>query len=136
MAKTPYKPPTQSAIGQTFDTLFLLALVLAALFVPLYLGLAGGGKTTVELKDTTWAGMGQNATMQAQWEKLGFTEGAKSEANPTAASELISSRFDYTFDPVELGVTIFVVVAYFFIVFHWSKKEYRDVIDERFNNKQ
>lgn len=135
MAKAPYQPPRQSRTGQTFDTLFLLALVLAALFVPLYLGLAGGGKTTLELKDTTWAGMGQNATMQAQWEKLGFTPGPKTEENATSAAELIAARFDYSFEPVELGLTAFVVIAYFWIVFHWSKKEYRDVIDERFNNK-
>jgi hypothetical protein len=135
MAKAPYQPPKQSLLGQTFDTLFLLALVMAALFVPLHLGLAGGGKTTIELKDTTWAGMSQNATMQAQWEKLGFTDGPKTEENPTSAAELIATRFDYAFDPLELGLTALVVLAYFFIVFHWSKKEYRDVIDERFNNK-
>lgn len=135
MAKAPYRPPVQSKLGQTFDTLFLLALVMAALFVPLHLGLAGGGKTTLELKDTTWAGMGQNATMQAQWEKLGYTQGAKTEENATSAAELISARFDYTFEPLELGLTALVVIAYFFIVFHWSRKEYREVIDERFNNK-
>jgi hypothetical protein len=135
MARAPYQAPKQSVLGQTFDTLFLLALVMAALFVPLHLGLAGGGKTTIELKDTTWAGMGQNATMQAQWEKLGFTPGPKTEANPNSAAEMIAARFDYTFDPLELGVTALVVIAYFFIVFHWSRKEYRDVIDEKFNNK-
>jgi hypothetical protein len=141
MAKTPYQPPQQSRLGQTFDTLFLLALVLASLFVPLYLGLAGGGKTTVELKDQTWAGMNQNATMQAQWEKLGFRDGpaadpetAKTEEKKPA-SDLIASRFDYAFEPFEVALTALVVIAYFFIVFHWSKKEYRDVIDERFNNK-
>lgn len=135
MAKATYKPPRQSLAGQIFDTFFLLALVMAALFVPLYLGLAGGGKTTIALTDTSWAGMGQNATMQAQWEKLGFTPGPKSDANPTAAAEMIATRFDYTFDPVELGITAFVVLAYFFIVFHWSRKEYREVIDEKFNNR-
>lgn len=135
MAKTPYKPPTQSKLGQTFDSLFLLALVLAALFIPLYLGLAGGGKTTVDLKDTTWAGMEQNATMQAQWEKLGYTDGTEAKDGKSPASELIAQRFDYAFEPVELGLTALVVIAYFFIVFHWSRKEYRDVIDERFNNK-
>ena len=135
MAKAPYQPPKQSLLGQTFDTLFLLALVMAALFIPLHLGLAGGGKVILEQKDPTWAGMGQNATMQAQWEKLGFTHGAKTEQNATSAAELIGTRFDYNFDPLELGLTALVVLAYFFIVFHWSKKEYRDVIDERFNNK-
>jgi hypothetical protein len=127
MAKSPYKPPTQSKIGQLFDSLFLLALVFAALFAPLYLGLAGGGKAPIEFQDKTWAGMGQNATMQAQWEKLGFT--------PETAHDIAASRFDYTFDPLWLGLTALVVIAYFFIVFHWSEKEYREVIDEKFNNK-
>jgi hypothetical protein len=135
MAKAPYEPPRQSLAGQTFDTLFLLALVLAALFVPLYLGLAGGGKTVLELKDTSWAGMSQNATMQAQWEKLGYTPGPKTEENATSAAELIATRFDYNFEPIGLGLTALVVIAYFWIVFHWSKKEYREVIEERFNNK-
>ena len=73
MAKAPYQPPEQSKFGQIIDSLFLLALVVASLFAPLYFGLAGGGKTTIEFADKTWAGMGQNATMQAQWEKLGYT---------------------------------------------------------------
>jgi len=135
MAKAPYQPPVQSKIGQAFDTFFLLALVLAALFVPLELGLAGGGKITLEQKDTSWAGMNQNATMQEQWTKLGFTDGPKTEQNPTSAAEMIATRFDYSFDTLELALTAFAVIAYFFIVFHWSRKEYREVIDERFNNK-
>jgi hypothetical protein len=125
MAKTPYKPPTQSLLGQTFDTLFLLALVMAALFIPLYLGLAGGGKTTLELKDTTWAGMGQNATMQAQWEKLGYTA--------ESAHDMIASRFDYSFSLPALIVTALVVIVYFVFVFRLSAKEYKDVIAERFD---
>jgi hypothetical protein len=136
MAKAPYRPPVQSKFGQFFDTVFLLALVMAALFIPLYLGLAGGGKTTLELPDKTWAGMGQNATMQTQWEKLGFTDGAEARDGLQPASDLIAARFDYSFDTVELGLTALVVIAYFFIVFHWSKKEYREVIEERFNNKK
>lgn len=148
MAKAPYEPPKQSISGQTIDSLFLLALVFAALFAPLYLGLAGGGKTSVEFKDQTWVGWNQNATMQAQWEKLGYTEGAKIieqkpdgteevTGNATSAGDLIAARFDYTFDPMWLAITALVVIAYFYIVivFHWSAKEYRDVIDEKFNNK-
>ena len=146
MAKAPYQPPSQSIAGQTVDSLFLLALVFEALFAPLYLGLAGGGKTALEFKDQTWSGWNQNAVMQAQWEKLGYTEGAKIiekkpdgteevTGNATSAGDLIASRFDYSFDPVWLAITALVVVLYFFIVFHWSAKEYRDVIDEKFNNR-
>lgn len=136
MAKAPYRPPVQSQIGQIFDTLFLLALVLASLFAPVYLGLAGSGKTTVELSDTSWAGMKQNATMQAQWEKLGYTDGTEAKDGRQPASKLIATRFDYNFSFVELAASSLVVVAYFFIVFYWSKKEYRDVIDERFGNSE
>ena len=136
MAKAPYRPPVQSQIGQIFDTLFLLALVLASLFAPLYLGLAGSGKATVELSDTSWAGMKQNATMQAQWEKLGYTDGTEAKDGRQPASKLIATRFDYDFSFVELAASALVVIAYFFIVFYWSKKEYREVIDERFGNSE
>lgn len=136
MAKAPYRPPVQSRIGQIFDTLFLLALVLASLFAPLYLGLAGSGKTTIELSDTTWAGMNQNAAMQAQWEKLGFTDGTEIKNGRLPASDLIATRYDYNFSLEGLGISALVVVAYFFIVFYWSKKQYRDVIDERFDARE
>jgi hypothetical protein len=126
MAKRePYNPPQQSQLGQVIDSLFLLGLVFLALFAPLYLGLAGGGKTTIEFADKTWAGLGQNATMAAQWEKLGY--------QPDTAVELISSRFDYSFSLTALLLTAIVVIAYFYILFHWSKKEYKDIIDEKFN---
>ena len=125
MAKPRYQPPQQSKLGQVIDSLFLLALVFLALFAPLYLGLAGGGKTAIEFAEKTWVGMGQNETMAAQWEKLGYT--------PESAADLVASRFDYSFSPLELLITAIVVIAYFYILFHWSKKEYKDVIDEKFN---
>jgi hypothetical protein len=126
MAKAPYQPPEQSRVGQLVDTFFLFALVVASLFIPVYLGLAGGGKTDIQFTDKTWAGMGQNAVMQAQWEKLGFT--------PDTAAPIIASRFDYAFDPIALGITALVVVGYFVFVFRMSEKEYREVIAERFDN--
>jgi hypothetical protein len=123
--KPPYQPPQQSKLGQVIDCFFLLGLVFLALFAPLYLGLAGGGKTAIDFADKTWSGLGQNATMAAQWEKLGYT--------PESAADLIASRFDYSFSVLELLITAVVVIAYFYILFHWSKKEYKDVIDEKFN---
>jgi hypothetical protein len=123
-----YVPPRQSAIGQFFDSMFLLALVFAALFAPIYLGLAGGGKTEIDIADkSTWAGLGQNSAMQAGWEKLGYT--------PETAAPLIASRFDYSFDLIALGVTALVVIGYFFLVVAFSKSEYREVIAERFGRK-
>ncbi len=124
-AKKPYQPPQQSTFGQIVDCLFLLGLVFLALFAPLYLGLAGGGKTQIDFAEKTWSGLGQNVTMATQWEKLGYT--------PESAADLISSRFDYSFSMTELIITAIVVIGYFYILFHWSKKEYKDVIDEKFN---
>lgn len=128
MEKPHYEPPKQSAIGQLFDSLFLLILVLAALFTPLYLKLAGGGKIDLPIADkSTWAGLGQNAVQAAQWEKLGF--------HPDTAAPLITSRFDYSFSPIELAITAIVVIGYFVLLFAFSKKEYIDVIEERFGKK-
>jgi hypothetical protein len=105
-----------------------LALVFAALFAPIYLGLAGGGKTELAIADkTTWTGLGQNPVMQAAWEKLGYT--------PETAAPLIVSRFDYSFDLIALGVTALVVIGYFLLVVAFSKSEYREVIAERFGRK-
>ena len=86
------------------------------------------GKTELAVADkTTWAGLGQSAAQQAQWEKLGLT--------PETAAGMITSRFDYTFDLVALAVTALVVIGYFMLLFRFSKIEYRDVIDERFGKK-
>lgn len=126
MAK--YEPPRQSGIGQLFDSLFLMLLVLAALFVPFWLKLAGSGKTEITIADkTTWAGLGQNETMAKAWEALGQT--------PETASGMIASRFDYTFDPVSLAITAALIIGYFLVVLKFSKSEYKDVIDERFGKK-
>jgi hypothetical protein len=128
VANSHYEPPKQSAFGQFFDSLFLLVLVLAALFAPLYLKLAGGGKVDLPIADkTTWAGLGQSAVQQAQWEKLGLT--------PDTAAAMITSRFDYSFNVIELVVTAVVVVGYFALLFAFSRGEYREVIEERFGKK-
>ncbi len=127
MAQDNYQPPEQSAFGQIFDTLFLLALVIAALFAPVYLGLAAGAKTTTDLTGKSWQEMGQSAAQQAAWEKIGQT--------PETAAPIIGSRFDYTFDPLALAITAAVVIAYFVFIVRFSDKEYRDVIRERFGDK-
>ena len=54
MAKAPYQPPEQSAAGQLFDSVFLLALVFGALFAPIWLGLAAGSKTVTDLAGKSW----------------------------------------------------------------------------------
>jgi len=124
VANSHYEPPKQSAFGQFFDSLFLLILVLAALFAPLYLKLAGGGKIDLPLADkTTWAGLGQSAAQQAQWEKLGLT--------PDTAAAMITSRFDYSFNMFELAITAIVVVGYFVLLFVFSRSDYREFIEKK-----
>jgi hypothetical protein len=126
MAK--YDPPRQSGFGQFFDSLFLMALVFLALFAPLWIGLAGSGKTEIAIKDkTTWTGLGQNETMAKSWEALGST--------PETAATAIATRFDYVIDPFTLGATALLILGYFLVVLRFSKTEYQDVINERFGKK-
>ena len=127
MANGKYTPPEQSALGQIFDTLFLLALVLGSLFVPVILKLASGAKIATDLTGKSWADMGQTAAHQAAWEKLGQTA--------ETAAPIIGTKFDYSFDPLWLAVTAAVIAAYFIFVVRYSDQEYRDVIRERFGDK-
>lgn len=127
MKKPPYEPPTQSVFGQVFDALLMLVLVVVTLYLPVLLGLAGGGTTTKTYENPTWATLGQNAAMAEQWEKLGF--------DPVKAAEIIGKRFDYDFSWIALIVTGLVIVGYFVGMLRWSDKEYRDVIAERFDDE-
>ena len=115
-----YEPPKQSGIGQFIDSIFIVALVYAAMFLPLIFGLTGGGTVTNVPETLSW----ENPTMAAQWEKLGYT--------PDSAAEIISTRFDYTIDPVWFIVTALVIGGYFLFLVRYSDKEYREVISERF----
>jgi hypothetical protein len=142
MAAPRYTPPVQSGLGQFFDSIVILVLVFAALYAPLILGLAGGGKVELKFKDAagvekpwaelaaadkTWATLGQNATMQAQWEKLGQT--------PETAAPMIAARYDYSFSWLQLLMTAIVVISYFGFLIVYSKQEYQDVIAEKFGQK-
>lgn len=120
-----YEPPRQSGLGQFVDSIFLLALVYVALFIPLILGLTGAGSTAVTPAEITWETLEQNVVMQAQWEKLGYT--------PETAAEMITTRFDYTIDPLMLLLTAAVILGYFVYLIRMSDKEYRDVISEKFD---
>ena len=135
-----YNPPKQSIPGQIVDVIFLLALVFLALFLPLWLQIAvpsrierlpanvtytaaaDGTRTWTGL---TWEALGQNPTMQAQWEKLGYSvEGA---------AEIITQPFDYTIDYVGIVITAVVILGYFAFMLRMSEKEYRQVIAEKFD---
>lgn len=137
-----YTPPEQSGFWQFIDAIVILALVFLALYAPLILGLAGGGKVDMKFKDAagiekawadlapaekTWAALGQNATQQAQWEKLGV--------DPEGAATMIAPRYDYSFSWGALFLTALVVIGYFAFLVMYSKREYQDVIAEKFGDR-
>ena len=124
-----YKPPKQSLAGQIVDVVVLLVLTVGALYLPLYMGLAGAAKTPAPIENPTWEALGQNEVEQAQWAVLGFPDAA-------SANEIITARFDYTFSWTALIVMVVVVVGYFILVVRLSDKEYREVIDERFGKRK
>jgi hypothetical protein len=124
-----YKPPKQSFAGQIFDVITLLVLTVSALYLPLYLGLAGAAKTPSPIANPTWEALGQNATEQQQWAALGVTD-------PAAANDIITARFDYSFSWMALVIMAILVIGYFVLVVRLSDREYRDVIAERFGAKK
>jgi hypothetical protein len=139
-----YIPPVQSRGGQIIDVVLLLFLVFLALFLPLWMEIAVPSRveklpdgvtyqtatdaaTGAETKTWTglsWASLGQNPTMQAQWEKLGYT--------PESAAEIITQPFQYDIDYEGIGITAIVILGYYVFVLWASKKEYREVIREKF----
>ena len=111
-----------------FDVAVLLILTIGALYIPLWFGFAGSAVVTESPQNPTWESLGQNPVMVEQWNGLGF-------ADASSASSIISSRFDYSFSVIELFVMIIVVIGYYAMILRFSEKEYRDVIDEKFNGK-
>ncbi len=128
-----YTPPPQSKIGQIIDVLVLLVLIIGALRLPLWLGLAGGAKTPAAHNPAaTWADLGQDTPEKvAAYNALGFTV-------PTSESlqALITARFDYSINVPELLIMIVVVIGYYFLVIRFSGKEYNEVIAEKFGDRR
>jgi predicted PurR-regulated permease PerM len=140
MAVEIYQPPKQSVVGQWIDVIVLLVLIFLALFVPVWLKIAvpsrveklpegvsyavnaDGAKTWTGL---SWEALGQNPTMQQQWEKLGYTV--------ETAADIITQPFDYTFEWGGVIGMIVLIGGYFAFLLIYSKKEYRQVIAERFD---
>jgi hypothetical protein len=123
-----YRPPVQSKLGQVVDVIVLLVLTFSALYLPLYLGLAGRTASPSPQENPSWESLGQNETMVERWNQLGY-------ADPAAAQDLITSRFDYSFSAFSLIVMIIVVVGYFVLMFRLSDREYREVIAEKFGQE-
>lgn len=123
-----YIPPKQSKASQIIDVIVLLVLAIGALYVPLFLNLAGSDQTSTVPASPTWENLGQNATMVEKWTQLGY-------AQASDAAEMITARFDYSFSLLSLVVMVVVVVGYFAMVLRFSEKEYREVISEKFGRK-
>lgn len=126
MAK--YAAPVQGKGSQIIDVIFLVALSVGALFMPLWLGLAGAAKTVATpVENPTWETLGQTPAQAAQYEALGY--------DPASAHDLILARFDYSFTAGALIVMIVVIVAYYALILKFSESEYREVIAEKFGRK-
>jgi len=123
-----YTPPVQSKIGQIVDVIVLLALSIGALFVPLWMGLAGSSKVPVPVENPTWESLGQNPAMVEKWNQLGFADAA-------SAADTITARFDYSFSVPSLLIMIVVILGYYVMLIRFSETEYRDVIAEKFDGK-
>lgn len=120
-----YQPPKQGKASQLIDVIVLVVLTVGALFVPLWLGMAGAAKTVAEpVAEATWEALGQNAAQAAKYEALGYT--------PETAHDLILARFDYSFSVTALLTMVAVILLYYFLILRFSEVEYREVISEKF----
>lgn len=120
-----YQPPVQGKASQLFDVIVLVILTVGALFVPLWMGMAGAAKTVAEpVANATWEALGQNAAQAAKYEALGYT--------PESAHDLILARFDYSFSVTALLTMVAVILLYYFLILRFSEVEYREVITEKF----
>lgn len=123
-----YIPPKQGKVGQILDVIVLLALTIGALYIPLWMGLAGSAHVAGTPENPTWESLGQNAAMIEKWNQLGYADAA-------SAAEIISSRFDYSFSIGSLLMMIVVILGYYAIMLWLSAKEYREVIAEKFDGR-
>ena len=126
MAK--YTPPVQSKALQWVDIIFVVAAIFLALWLPLQSGWAGVSRAIEKIDNPTWEALGQTPAQVEQWVKLGFADAA-------AANDIIQNKFDYSIDWLQLVIMTAVLVGYFVFLFKASDKEYREVIDEKFNGK-
>ena len=123
-----YNPPEQSKAMQWVDIIFVVAAIFLALWLPLQAGWAGVSRSIQVIENPTWELLGQTPAQVEQWGKLGFADAA-------SAHDIIQNKFDYTIDWTQLIILTIVLVGYFVFLFKASDKEYREVIDEKFNSK-
>ena len=123
-----YTPPEQSKVMQWIDIIVVVAAIFLALWLPLRIGWAGNSKVLEKIDNPTWESLGQTPVQVEQWNKLGVADAA-------AAHDIIQSKWDYSINWIQLVLLTIALVGYFVFLFRASDKEYRDVIDEKFNVK-
>lgn len=124
MAK--YIPPQQSRAGQIGDVVLVIVLIFVTLWLPIWLKLAGAEKVHVPVENPTWETLEQNQVMADTWERLGYTE--------ESAAEIITYRYDYKINYIELALLAFGLIGYFVFLFRMSDKEYKEIIAEKFDD--
>jgi hypothetical protein len=112
---------------QFVDIIFLLVAIFVALWLPLKLGLAGAAKEMTPIANPTWETLQQTPGQVVQWEKLGY--------DPAKAHDIIQNKFNYELDWRAIGLMALVLVGYFVFLFRASEKEYREVIAEKFPDR-
>ncbi|MGL4236573.1 hypothetical protein [Tabrizicola sp.] len=123
-----YEPPKQNMVGQLIDVIVLVVLTVGALFVPVWLKIAGAAKSVATpVANPTWETLGQTEAQSAKYEALGYT--------PETAHDLILARFDYSFSVGALLAMIAVIVLYYVLILRFSDVEYREVISEKFGKE-
>jgi hypothetical protein len=126
MAK--YTPPQQSKALQLFDIACVVAAIFVALWFPLHMQWAGNTKVMETIANPTWEALRQTPAQIEQWVKLGYADAA-------AAHDIIQNKWDYTINWTQLALLVVALVGYFVFLFKASDREYRDVIDEKFNGR-
>jgi hypothetical protein len=106
----------------------LVVLTVGALFIPLWMGMAGAAKSVAApVENPTWEALGQTPAQAAKYEALGY--------DPASAHDLILARFDYSFSVGAMLTMIFVIVLYYVLILRFSEVEYREVISEKFGRE-
>ena len=128
MSKDHYIPPEQSLLGQIFDSLTLVTLILSLILGPLVFGAEPERTIDQTISAQNWQTLKQNEAMASAWERLDYT--------PKTAEPLIAKRFVYEIDVWMLVAAIVVMIVYYLILVFISRSEYRDVISERYDDDQ
>jgi predicted PurR-regulated permease PerM len=133
MAK--YNAPEQSKFMQFFDIAFVVVAIFLALWLPLKAGWTGVERNIEKIDNPTWEALKQTPVQIEQWKKVLAANGVADGDMLQKAHNIIQNKFDYSIDWLQLVIMGVILIGYFVFLFMASDKEYREVIDEKFNGK-